>query len=271
MELPNTLKLFVPTLKTITRKPRGREAKSNTMSFTLPSIDKKTLNRYLSTLGLRQDLVPLSFFYLFAQRAHIAQMIAPDFPYPLLGIVHVSNEMEYLSDVDLDKSIEIISSLNQDENLIIFNVVFKQNGKEIIKCVSHYLIAKAKNKKKQSNSTSLVLEKEFDFLSEIEVSGADGRNYAIASGDFNFIHLHPFLAKLFGFRTSIIHGMFMAAKVNGILEESLARRVNYFQINFKKPIFLPSKVTLENNKDSFRVTSKSGERLHLHGSFRAIS
>ena len=45
----------------------------------------------------------------------------------------------------------------------------------------------------------------------LQIPSDMGRLYAAISGDRNPIHLHPLAAKAFGFRTTIVHGMWTLA------------------------------------------------------------
>ena len=39
-----------------------------------------------------------------------------------------------------------------------------------------------------------------------------GPQFAGLNGDINFIHLHPIIAKLFGFKSNIAHGTYLMSK-----------------------------------------------------------
>lgn len=39
-----------------------------------------------------------------------------------------------------------------------------------------------------------------------------GPQFAALNGDINFIHLHPIIARLFGFKSNIAHGVFLVSK-----------------------------------------------------------
>ncbi len=68
-----------------------------------------------------------------------------------------------------------------------------------------------------------------------------GRRYGSVSGDLNPIHVHPFTARLFGFRSAIAHGMWTKARCLAALEPRLPDAFTV-DVAFKKPILLPRKV-----------------------------
>jgi len=261
------MNLILPVISTLARRASAGDISPSTTEFHLENVPPKTVSRYLKVLALGREHLPLSFYYLFAQRAHIAQMISPSFPFPVLGMIHLSNEMESFKEVKLSQRFVLSSTISQLENCIYFAVDFKQDGEIVMTCKSTYLIANRKSKSERVTATKNE-EAEFDYFCEVDLESGDGRKYAIASGDFNFIHLHPLLAKVFGFKKAIIHGMFMCAKVNGLIEQSLEKPIKYFKIEFKKPIFLPSKVLIKSKHGHFQVTSNKDDRLHLFGEYK---
>ena len=70
-----------------------------------------------------------------------------------------------------------------------------------------------------------------------------GRRYAKVSGDVNPIHLSGLTAKAFGFKRAIAHGMWVKARVLGALVSGCPTP-STVDVTFRKPLFLPSTVTL---------------------------
>ena len=83
-----------------------------------------------------------------------------------------------------------------------------------------------------------------------------GRRYAAVSGDHNPIHLHAWSAKPFGFPRAIAHGMWTKARCLASMRLPDAFEAD---VQFKKPILLPSTVTFGEEGDRFAVHS------HLEG------
>ena len=71
-----------------------------------------------------------------------------------------------------------------------------------------------------------------------------GRQYAKVSGDYNPIHLSAVSAKLFGFPTAIAHGLWNKARTLAALSEHLPTANVEIAVQFRKPVRLPSEVTL---------------------------
>jgi acyl dehydratase len=71
-----------------------------------------------------------------------------------------------------------------------------------------------------------------------------GRRYARVSGDYNPIHLSALTAKLFGFPQAIAHGLWNKARTLAALSEHLPAANIEIDVEFKKPVRLPSEVIL---------------------------
>src|SRR5690606_8549720 len=67
--------------------------------------------------------------------------------------------------------------------------------------------------------------------------------YAAVSGDRNPIHMHPLLAKAFGFPRTIAHGMYTAARL--LAAVGAERGESYtWDVAFARPVLLPSTVAV---------------------------
>jgi len=100
-----------------------------------------------------------------------------------------------------------------------------------------------------------------------------GRRYASVSGDRNPIHLHPLSARLFGFPTAIVHGMWTKARCLAALDPRLPEHFSV-EVQFRRPILLPATVEFCEAEDadgiSFAVRGAGKGTPHLDGrvSFR---
>jgi acyl dehydratase len=97
-----------------------------------------------------------------------------------------------------------------------------------------------------------------------------GRRYALASGDWNPIHLGAATARLFGFPRAIVHGMWSLARCVAALEPG-GEGVE-IDAAFKLPVLLPAAVTLYAARDdggtSFALRDGEGAKPHVVGTIR---
>lgn len=105
---------------------------------------------------------------------------------------------------------------------------------------------------------------------QLEAPADIGRRYAAVSGDRNPIHLHPWLARPFGFAGAIAHGMWTLARGLALLG-SATPEAGRLRASFHAPVVLPAALTLRWGTSTeglrFRV---EGARPHLSGALEPL-
>jgi acyl dehydratase len=238
--------------------------------YTCEPINAKHLKRYKDFVGFTGDtIIPLSYFYLFAQRAQLSMMMDSRFTYPVPGLVHMANSMQLIGPVDAVLPLELDITVTQEpvaqtgRLCILFEVTIEQQGVPRVICTSRYQ-GKRANKKDVAKDVQEALEK-LEPFANWAVQSNTGRQYASISGDYNPIHLWPWSARLFGFEKPIAHGMYAIAKAQALIENSLSRPVTSLTATFMKPALLPGHVQLAVGEKDFRLTSN--EQILAIGSF----
>ena len=98
-----------------------------------------------------------------------------------------------------------------------------------------------------------------------------GLAFAMLTGDFNPVHWVRPYARMFGFRSTILHGFStMARAVEGLQRTAFAgsiRELKTFDVQFTKPLILPAKVGLYVDGESLYVGDAPGGSAYLVGSF----
>lgn len=170
----------------------------------------------------------------------------------LLGLIHLKSEYivhdkhNWLLPSDIEVTIE-----SADDTLkgIIYTVVTKtfQYNKHTM-TNTNSMLAKSPYYKGKTNSN--MQADTWTELSKYDVSINTARDYARASLDYNPIHLSSGLAKQFGLPNALIHGMFNVHQIcQYILDNQQQEYLSNFSVEFNKPCYLPSTVSLRcNNK-----------------------
>ena len=100
-----------------------------------------------------------------------------------------------------------------------------------------------------------------------------GFEFAMASGDFNPIHLHQLSAKLFGFERHIIHGMWSVGKILSLFEKRMPESFE-LSVSFKTPVFLPASIIFRYVKTDvgfdFDIVNNTQEKPHLKGYLKKL-
>lgn len=142
------------------------------------------------------------------------------------------------------------------------------NGEEVYSGVTTYLVrqkvetAAKSDKPKESNKPQYQTRHDWSIPENI------GRRYAAISGDVNLIHIHEYTAKAFGFKRAIAHGMWTKARSLAALGD--LPDAYEADVQFKLPVFIPTKVTLQSVKDSssaiqFELNDAKDSKPHLSG------
>lgn len=280
--LPDLPGMLLRAVSTVARKGQVNEAlRVLTSQYTAPAIDTEHLAAYKKQFPGFISKVPLTYFYLLAQRAHLALMLDDRFPWPILGMVHVANRMEYFAEADLslpftlDIQIEFPARAATRKRVRpMYLVDFYQNDTLVVRCSSAYQVgggsksAERRNKKAESLDINGWQESAaWSLASDL------GRSYAKLSGDYNPIHLHRWLSRWFGFSRPIIHGMYSVARAQASLETTLNQEIQLLDVGFRRPVVLPTelKCLYEPERALVMVADARCKRSFLEGSFATFS
>ena len=192
--------------------------------------------------------LPGTYPHVMAFTLQLQLMTAHDFPFPLLGLVHLHNR------------IEVLRPLGAIEGLRF--AVYAHNLQPHAKGGTFDLVTEAEDGIGLLwRETSRMLVRGLKLDGEPGEPGADepetlpeatrwyadsdiGRRYAKVCGDYNPIHLSAVSARLFGFPTAIAHGMWTKAMALAALRGHLPHSGYAFEVDFRKPVRLPSEVVL---------------------------
>ena len=235
------------------------------------SIDLDRLLRYEEVCGFRHsDQLPPTYPHVLGFPVAAQLMIEPAFPFPLPGMVHLQNHITQDRPIKADEKLTVrvrSANLRDHPRGRQFDMITEASvgGGLIWTETSTYL-----RRERVTPSPSGGWQGGGNHPTSIWRIPADiGRRYAAVSGDVNPIHLNPLIARLFGFRRAIAHGMWLKARCLAALEGRLSERLTV-DVEFKSPLLLPSTVAFTasggDDRWSMRVFDLRGERPHLQGS-----
>lgn len=216
--------------------------------YRLDRLPLDDIARYRAAFGFKDEHIPLTWWYLPAQRAHLATMLDPRFPYRIAGLVHMENTLEAHGPAAPDQPLllrtvlRLLPPSSSGALRCVLETSGSADGKLVFACASTYLIRRGeRGAAKQADGAP-----EFPgaALAQWTLDAAAGRRYARLSGDWNPIHLYRWSARLMGMRAPIIHGMHSLAKACAALERDSGRRTARIDCRFRAPITLGRAVTL---------------------------
>lgn len=215
-----------------------------TSRFTLPGLDQAHVARYRRALGFADSgaagAVPLTYWYLPVQRAHMATMLADAFPYRLAGIVHVENTLTAHAPLaagtplTLATRIDILPPSGSGAVYCTLETVGSAHGERIFTCTSKYLAVRGQRSGKGKGARPAA--EHGAIIDSWTLGPSSGRDYARVSGDWNPIHLSRWSARLMGLPAPIIHGMHSVARTCAALERIEGRPVTHISVRFTAPV-----------------------------------
>lgn len=243
------------------------------------SVDAQKLSQYREVCGFSENsLLPPTYPHVLAFNLQMQLMTAKDFPFPLLGLIHLANRIRIHRP---------LGSLNK-----VYIGVKAENLKPHDKGATFDLITQVED------SMGLLWEEESTMLCrDVQLEGAVssdyepaalpatevarwrapaeiGRRYAKVSGDYNPIHLSGPSAKLFGFPKAIAHGMWLKARTLAFLANHLPASNVDISVQFQKPVRLPSEIVLSasaaGSHGQFRLEGAPG-LVHMVGSWQPVT
>lgn len=274
--LPRMAAMLPAALASLRRKPEAGAQQPLRASFRLAGVAPAAVARYRRLVGEGCDGLPLTYFYLLAQRAQLAVMVADGYPYAVPGMVHVGNALRRHQPPQADRpySVGVAVDFRTDEQQrewAAFEVAFEQNGRLVASCHSDYLARRPPQRRAAAAGESGVLPGPDGGRQDWTFDARAGWRYAGVSGDYNPIHLSGWMARLFGFRRPIVQGMYAQARAAAVIERDAQRPLTEISVRFRRPLSLPGHALLSWDRDGaqgrFALQSPDGGTLHLYGRY----
>lgn len=250
----------------------GQELPRARLQIARLRVDRAALDRYRTQLGSR-DPFPLAYIYVLAQPAHFHLINHPDFPVRSMGLVHADNRIERLAAIDPDAPLALDLQLVGDRarrrgREFALRTTLTQDGREVVRMDSGiYTRVRGAPRDPAGEHAAPVDPQPGVRLAPLDFAASFGRRYARVSGDYNPIHLSRWLARPFGYRRAIAHGIGAMARIDAALEAQDGGSSRLLEIHFRRPLELPGQTSLhriEGEASGF-VLLDSQQRVLLHG------
>ena len=218
--------------------------------------------------------LPMTYPHVLGFPLQVALMSRRDFPFPLVGLVHLENSITWTRPITVDDILDIAvraTNLRSHQRGCLVDLVTEASvsgaaeGRMVWRGVSTYL-ARGKGDEQAVSppppDTSAV--RAIAGGATWRLDGAVGRRYAGVSGDVNPIHLHALTARALGFDRPIAHGMYTYARLMAAVGPLLPA-AGSSTVWFRKPVKLPSTVLLKVSADGSlaALLPAKGEGEHL--------
>ena len=215
------------------------------------AVDLGALTRFQHLIGSTvRDRLPSAYLHTLAFPVAMSVLARADFPLPLLGMVHLSNEVHQDRQVGAFEHLDVMAraeDLRPHPAGTQVDVVVETSvdGERVWTGRSVYL---ARGVRFDGGTAEPRGDEDRPpFAAPVptglwRLDAGTGRQYAAVSGDWNPIHLSATSARALGMRRAIAHGMYLAARMVDEAVPAPSGALDW-RIDFTTPVLLPGTVT----------------------------
>jgi hypothetical protein len=252
---------------------RSREVPDLVLTLKEVTVDRERLAAYdrVCRFPLR-DVLPATYPHIVAFPLQLSLMTDPSFPFPALGLVHITNRIVQHRPINARESLDVkvwatpVEPHPRGKQFTLRSEA--RAGDELAWEESSTILKRGGSSGGRGKNERDGSDDELPVTATWRLPGDLGRRYGSVSGDMNPIHIHPLSARLFGFPTAIAHGMWTKARCLAALDPRLPDRFTV-EVEFRKPILLPATVRFSEREDSagisFAVRGAGKGTPHLDG------
>jgi acyl dehydratase len=251
----------------------GGEIPQDALVLTDVEVDRERLAAYDRVCGFRLgNALPPTYPHMLAFPLQLALMTSGRFPFPAIGLVHISNRIIQYRPIDIRERMTIrvwagrVEPHPRGRRFSIHSEV--KVGDELVWTESSTNLKRGGGAENAPAGDDPPSAEGLPAVATWKLKGDLGRRYGSVSGDLNPIHVHPLSARLFGFPSAIAHGMWTKARCLAALDSQLPGTYTA-QVAFKRPIILPATVTFAEHRAedriAFGVRDAKRDTPHLDG------
>jgi acyl dehydratase len=220
------------------------------------TFEPTRLERYRALVGAKADgYLPLFAPQLLAAQLHLRLLADRAFPFPALGLVHLSNRIELLEAIPEGAPLSLRTWVAGVEahrlgHALTLKTTVHRGGLDTAPLWRADTVALARRRggaeasAAEGGSRPKPARVDLSDTVEVAVPESTGRAYARVAGDLNPIHQHAWLARPFGLPRAIVHGTWTAARAMAEFWPDAATEAGVFNVRFRAPVFLPARITL---------------------------
>jgi acyl dehydratase len=235
--------------------------------------DRARLAAYDKVCGFPlRDRLPSTYPHMLAFPLHLRLMTDPAFPFPALGLVHLHNVIQQHRPILAEEALSLrvwATELEPHPRGTQFTLRSEaRTGEELAWEETSTILRRGEGDEGGAPRPAARPDNDLPVTATWRLPGDLGRRYAGVSGDFNPIHIHGVSARLLGFPTAIVHGMWTKARCLAALDPQLPDSFSV-EASLRKPILLPATVEFAERADpegiSFSVRGAGKGTPHLDG------
>lgn len=236
-------------------------------------INAAHVQRYCNVCGITPtEFLPIAYLHVLAMPLHMRVFTHAQFPAKVLGLVHLRNVVRQWQPIAINSVFELhahCNTLRETDSGQEYDVVTSAiiDGKRVWEEVSTMLARRHVAGKRPVIERANRDEARLLLECKVDAAANTGRRYALASGDYNPIHLFDRTAQWFSFKQVVAHGMWSLSRCVGLGQPYLPDYPLQIDAQFKLPIYLPSNFMFRAQRSDdgveLSLSTLKGDRLHL--------
>lgn len=245
------LKFFIKGKKRFDARPKDLVASAVVKDM---RPDKAKLAQYREACGFPEgSALPLLYPHILTSSMHMSLMARDAFPLSPLGAVHARNHILQRRPLSENDAYHVRCAMDYSAFRVLkqgaeVDVVthLEREGEVVWESVSTYLFRGKFGEPGEPHPLASLPELDnADQDADWPIPGNMGKRYAKITGDYNPIHINKYAAKLFGFSSDIIHGMWNLAQAINHLPAIDSQSPQRLDALFKGPSFIGATMTMK--------------------------
>ncbi len=223
----------------------AREVPDLTLVLNDVAIDRERVAAYDRVCGFSlSDTLPATYPHILAFPLHLSLMTDRSFPFPAIGLVHISNRITQHRPIRATETLSLrvwATPIEPHPRGRQFSIRSEARvGEELVWEETSTNLRRGSGAG-DGGAPDVPSAEGLPATATWRLSSDLGRRYGAVSGDLNPIHVHSLSARVFGFPSAIAHGMWTKARCLAALEPRLPEQFTV-EVAFRKPILLPGTV-----------------------------
>lgn len=229
-------------------KKKGSTVPDRSLRLAGQAVDREHLHAYQRICGFNvDDTLPHTYPHILGFPLQMALLSKPDFPVPLVGLVHLENAITVHRRLTADDVLDVTVSAERlaphPKGKTVDVLTVAEVGGEVVWEGRSTYLARGKGDADAERGEAPPPIPTGHPAAVWSLPKDFGRQYAAVSGDVNPIHMSWVTAKAMGFASAIAHGMWTYARCLGALGPRTSGPSSS-HVWFKKPVLLPGTVEL---------------------------